>query len=77
MLLLEKYAEHDLSNKACLIDTNHANSGKKFKEQIRIAKDVMNGLSTILPKMSDKNPAHFLKMTVYYSESVSNVCQRH
>ena len=42
MLLLEKYSEHDLANKACVIDTNHSNSGKKYKEQIRIAKDVMH-----------------------------------
>lgn len=42
MLLMEKYAGHDLSNKACVVDTNHANSGKRFKEQIRIAKDVMH-----------------------------------
>ncbi|MCR4746648.1 MAG: 3-deoxy-7-phosphoheptulonate synthase [Lachnospiraceae bacterium] len=41
MRLLEVYSEHDLKNKACVIDTNHSNSGKKFKEQIRIAKDVM------------------------------------
>ncbi len=41
VLLLEKYSEQDLLNHACVIDTNHANSGKKFKEQIRIAKDVM------------------------------------
>ena len=29
------------SNPAAIIDTNHANSGKKFMEQIRIAKDVV------------------------------------
>ena len=30
----------DVVNPAAIIDTNHSNSGKKFKEQIRIAKEV-------------------------------------
>ena len=38
----ELYGEKDLKNPACIIDTNHANSGKKFKEQIRIAREVLN-----------------------------------
>ena len=28
-------------NPACIVDANHANSGKKYLEQIRICKDVM------------------------------------
>jgi 3-deoxy-7-phosphoheptulonate synthase len=32
----------DLINPAAVIDTNHSNSGKQFKEQIRIAKEVMH-----------------------------------
>ena len=32
----------DLINPAAIIDCNHSNSGKKFKEQIRIAKEVMH-----------------------------------
>lgn len=40
--LLEAYAERKLANPAVVIDTNHANSGKKYLEQIRIAKDVMH-----------------------------------
>ncbi|MBE6666203.1 MAG: 3-deoxy-7-phosphoheptulonate synthase [Ruminococcaceae bacterium] len=39
--LSEVYAEKDLKNKAVIIDTNHANSGKKYLEQIRIAKEVL------------------------------------
>ncbi len=35
------YAESGLSNPAAIVDTNHANSGKKYLEQIRIAKDVI------------------------------------
>ena len=39
-LLSEKYVERDLVNPACIVDTNHSNSDKKFMEQIRIAKEV-------------------------------------
>ena len=40
--LSETYAEKDLQNKAVIIDTNHANSGKKYLEQIRIAKEILH-----------------------------------
>ena len=40
-LLSDLYAQHDLQNPACIVDTNHSNSGKKYQEQIRIAKDVV------------------------------------
>ncbi len=38
--LIDLYAQRELKNPACVIDTNHSNSNKKFKEQIRIAKEV-------------------------------------
>lgn len=41
-LLIEKYAEKDLQNPATLIDTNHANSNKQYKEQIRITKEILH-----------------------------------
>ena len=40
--LHEMYEKMDLKNPAAVIDTNHSNSGKKLKEQIRIAKEVMH-----------------------------------
>jgi 3-deoxy-7-phosphoheptulonate synthase len=40
--LLEAYHERGLENPAVIIDTNHSNSGKKYLEQIRIAKDVLH-----------------------------------
>ena len=40
--LLGLYGERDLKNPACVIDTNHSNSNKKFEQQIRIAKEVMH-----------------------------------
>lgn len=40
--LFETYSQTGLSNPSVIIDTNHANSGKKYLEQIRIAKEVMH-----------------------------------
>ena len=39
--LYDMYAASNLANPAAIVDTNHANSGKKYLEQIRIAKDVL------------------------------------
>ena len=39
--LHELYSETKLANPAVIVDTNHANSGKQYLEQIRIAKDVV------------------------------------
>lgn len=35
------YAESGLANPTVIVDTNHANSGKKWNEQIRIAKEIV------------------------------------
>ena len=40
--LAEAYAKTDLANPGVIVDTNHANSGKKPLEQIRIAKEVLH-----------------------------------
>ena len=40
--LLEKYNEWDLQNPATIVDANHSNSNKQFKEQIRIVKEVLH-----------------------------------
>ena len=42
MQVIDGYAKSGLSNPAIIIDANHSNSGKKFKEQIRICEEVMN-----------------------------------
>lgn len=39
--LYDLYAKANLKNPSAIIDTNHANSGKQYLEQIRIAKDVI------------------------------------
>lgn len=41
-MLRESYVNRGLANMACIVDTNHANSGKKYLEQIRICKEVMH-----------------------------------
>ncbi|MBQ8540471.1 MAG: 3-deoxy-7-phosphoheptulonate synthase [Clostridia bacterium] len=41
-LLHEMYQKKDVENMGVVIDTNHSNSGKKYLEQIRIAKEIMN-----------------------------------
>ena len=40
--LCQLYGERNLKNPAVIVDTNHANSGKKYLEQPRIAKEVLN-----------------------------------
>ena len=41
MQLAELYQSSNLANPAILVDTNHSNSGKNFKQQIQIAGEVM------------------------------------
>ncbi len=40
--LCEAYSKTDLLNPAVIVDTNHSNSGKKYLEQIRIAKEILH-----------------------------------
>jgi 3-deoxy-7-phosphoheptulonate synthase len=42
--LAEMYHKRLLANPTIIVDTNHANSGKKFEEQPRIAKEIMRSL---------------------------------
>ena len=44
-LLLEKYSKLNLKNPACIVDTNHSNSGKKYAEQPRIVSSVLHSRS--------------------------------
>ena len=43
--LSDLYASSGLSNPAAIIDVNHANSGKKYLEQIRISKDILYSIN--------------------------------
>ena len=40
--LCEIYTEQDFKNPALIVDCNHANSGKKYDQQVRIAKEVLH-----------------------------------
>ena len=42
MKVVEGYSKTGLKNPAIIIDTNHSNSGKQFKQQIRIVEEVLN-----------------------------------
>ena len=40
--LYKLYTDRAIKNPACIVDCNHANSGKQYLEQTRIAKEVMH-----------------------------------
>ena len=40
--LAETYEKSGLANPAVIVDTNHANSGKQYLEQIRISKEILH-----------------------------------
>lgn len=42
ILLAEMYEQTGLKNPGVIVDTNHANSNKKWAEQVRIAKEIMH-----------------------------------
>jgi 3-deoxy-7-phosphoheptulonate synthase len=41
----ELYEKSNLTNPSVIVDTNHNNSGKKYLEQVRIAKDIVHSRS--------------------------------
>ena len=42
MQLIRDYRQDAFTNPAVIVDTNHSNSNKQYKEQIRIAKEIMH-----------------------------------
>ena len=40
--LAQMYEERQLQNPAVIVDVNHSNSGKQFREQIRIVSEVLH-----------------------------------
>ncbi|NBH72720.1 3-deoxy-7-phosphoheptulonate synthase [Clostridiaceae bacterium] len=42
VLLHQLYRERNLNNPACIVDANHSNSNKQYREQIRIVKEVLH-----------------------------------
>jgi 3-deoxy-7-phosphoheptulonate synthase len=53
VVLADMYLDRSLENPSIIVDTNHSNSGKKFREQPRIVMEVMRslGYSDLLKKM--------------------------
>lgn len=43
-LLHDLYMERDIINPAVIVDANHSNSNKQYKEQIRIVKEVLHSM---------------------------------
>ncbi len=43
--LCQEYSKRGLTNPALIVDCNHANSGKRYKEQLRIAFEVLHSCS--------------------------------
>ena len=42
--LIEAYGKRHLENPGVIVDTNHANSGKKYLEQVRISKEILHSM---------------------------------
>ena len=42
MRVEELYEKSNLTNPSVIVDTNHNNSGKKYLEQVRIAKEILH-----------------------------------
>lgn len=53
--VIEQYKKLELLNPAIIIDTNHANSNKKYKEQPRIAREIMDN------RLYDKRLRKYIK----------------
>ncbi len=67
--LLSLYNTHKLQNPAVIIDANHDNSNKQFKEQIRIVKDVLHS-------RNDDNEIHRLVKGVMIESYIEEGSQR-
>lgn len=67
--LSEMYAKMDLLHPAAVVDVNHSNSGKKYKEQIRIVREVMHNR-----RVSDE--LHTLVKGVMIESYIEEGCQK-
>ena len=72
--LYEAYMASGLANPAVIIDTNHANSGKKYLEQPRIAKEVLESCEY------DSNIRKIVKglmIESYIEDGAQKICDTH
>ena len=70
--LAEAYAKTNLSNPAVIIDTNHANSGKQWMEQPRIAKEVLHSCRH---SADVKKLVKGLMIESYIEDGAQNLCE--
>ena len=70
--LCDMYAASDLANPACIIDTNHANSGKQYLEQPRIAREIVESRN-YNPKI--KNLVKGLMIESYIEDGCQKISQ--
>lgn len=71
--LNENYMKMGLKNPAVIIDTNHSNSAKKFEEQIRISKEIMNNRNS---SKSIKELVKGLMIESYLEDGSCNIEER-
>ena len=81
--LHELYAQRGIKNPACLVDCNHANSGKQYLEQIRIAKEVLhskrhsNDINTLVKGLMIESYIEDGKQKItdgVYGKSITDAC---
>lgn len=73
-LLMEKYADKHLLNPAVIVDANHSNSNKQYKQQIRITKEVLHS------RRVDSDIHNFVKGVMiesYIEEGNQKICPNH
>lgn len=68
------YQKAGLKNPAVIVDTNHSNSSKKYKEQIRIAMDVMHNRK-YHPEIRDMVKG--LMIESYIKEGRQDICENY
>ena len=70
--LYDLYTETGLANPSAIVDTNHANSGKKYLEQIRIAKEVVTSRNQ---NTDIKSLVKGLMIESYIEDGAQSVCE--
>lgn len=80
--VIESYSKTGLENPAIIIDTNHSNSGKQYKQQIRIVEEVLN--NRLYDKDFKKYVKGFMiesfieegcqKEDIVYGKSITDAC---
>ena len=72
--LHDNYSLLDLKNPACIVDANHSNSNKQYKQQIRITKEVLHS------RRVDSDIHNFVKGVMiesYIEEGNQKICPNH